>query len=155
MSQGGCNHATHTRTETIHHRGVSFGLSIIGVVKEFQEFYPDVQIPKQQLYQRVQKIQVRSKEEIEALQETDASPSISEASDLYLSPRWRARYLRRILRKVKEDDLDMQIKVLKELRSEAKLLLPVSPEKPIETDNELVDLGDGTYQNAAGEGVLA
>ena len=100
----------------------SFGLSTSQVVKEFQEFFPDCEIGEKQLYQRIQKIKERNADEIEALKQENTSDLLEQHDEIYFSPLWRARYFRRLLRKVDKEDIALQVKILKELRAEAKLM---------------------------------
>ena len=99
------------------------------VTNEFLDMYPDIGIGldlsmeeiEDFIYQRIQKIKSKYKDEIEARKDDDTVNEAYEGMP-YLSPKWRARYFRKLLRSVKSDDIDRQIKLLRELRAEEKLL---------------------------------
>lgn len=120
-------------------------MTLIAVRDEFLEMYPEFSVDadeeklKKDVYQRIQKIKERHAEEIESLRD-DADDSKKENMP-YLSPLWRARYLRRLLRQVPDEDMDRQIKIIRELRSEAKLIedIPSRKKAKIDTDEAAAD----------------
>ena len=100
------------------------GLTIIKVVKEVQEFFPDMEIEKEKLYQRCQKIKASHAAEIESLADELKREGQQNIAELYLSPLWRVRYFRRLLREADKEDINLQVKLLKEIRAESKLMSP-------------------------------
>lgn len=97
--------------------GFAAGLRIKEVAVEFKEMFPDVEDDDDKLYRRIQKIKENHAPEIQKLRETG---EIIEGAQIYLTPAWRAQYLLQLLEKT--DDVNQQIKILKELRAEAKLI---------------------------------
>ncbi len=102
-------------------------LPLIKTVEEFKDMYPDFVGAERdaaradnQIYRRIQKIKDKAQDEIQTLRESE---DINDKQEMpYLSPKWRVRYFRRLLREVEPDDIDRQIKLLRELRAESKLL---------------------------------
>ena len=103
--------------------------SPLRVTQEFLDMFPEIgngldlsmQEIEDLVYGRVQKIKAKYKAELEARKDDDTINEPYEGMP-YLSPKWRARYFRKLLRSVKPDDIDRQIKLLRELRAEEKLL---------------------------------
>jgi len=112
--------------------GFAAGLRIKEVAVEFKEMFPDVETDDEKLYRRIQKIKENHAPDIAKLRETG---EIVEDAQIYLSPRWRGRYLAQLLEKT--DDVNQKIKILKELRAEQKLIpKSVSVKKPQVSETE-------------------
>ena len=108
------------------------GMPIKAIVPEFQAMFPsfgygadiDDDDISTKIYQRIQKIKEKRANEIQALRDTD--PTADENAEApYLSARWRARRFHSLLLNVGIKDaqeIQLEIKILKEIRAEAKLL---------------------------------
>ena len=117
------------------------GTPMKAIVSEFLSMFPtfgsgsgyDDEEISHKIYQRIQKIKEKRINEIEALRETDLCSAEREEAP-YLSARWRAGRLHSLLLNIENKDpkiIELQIKIIKEIRVEAKLL---SPKKKRDTD---------------------
>ena len=108
------------------------GTPMKAIVSEFLSMFPafgsgsgfDDEEISHKIYQRIQKIKEKRINEIEALR--DADPCSAETDDApYLSAHWRARRLHSLLLNVENKDpqiIQLQIRIIKEMRAEAELL---------------------------------
>ena len=122
------------------------GMALIEVRDEFMEMYPDfvklagnLRKAENLIYKRIQNININDADQIQEIRDSDGIDA--ENKDMpYISWKWRARYFRRLLRNVKPNDIDRQIKLLREIRAEERMSksqdMPLLPWEDDEGSNE-------------------